>query len=189
MVHLNNRYLPFQPGGVYILASPFPPLKFFPVFFCGHLNFIKVFHSVFYHSSLFSSFSPVSLPFFKSSFKFFPVFQFRQKIGGKCPEYISLHVCLLLKASCLTVMAPRWSEKGREGKVETRRKIIFAMDQERICFKHCLLFYHLVFKQALLSLLLTPSFASTGVYFPTPYCFIFLTRYCLFYWIHTWQHP
>ena len=42
---------------------------------------------------LFSYFPPFSLPFFKSSLKFFPVFHFGQKMSpppGGWPEYISL---------------------------------------------------------------------------------------------------
>ena len=65
-----------------------PPSKLFPVFvdyFCGHLSFFRSFKL---HKgiltcvlSLFSFFF-FSLTFFmKSSFKFFPVFQFGQKNG------------------------------------------------------------------------------------------------------------
>ena len=60
-----------------------PPLKFFPVF----VDFAVVFKlqcistCVLSLFSFFSSFPPFSLPFFKSSFKFFPVFHFGQKNG------------------------------------------------------------------------------------------------------------
>ena len=59
----------------------------FPVFvdiFPGHLSFIKVFQRVFFHYFLFLLFPSF---FMKSSFKFYPVFQFGQKsppplVGG-----------------------------------------------------------------------------------------------------------
>merc|ERR1711860_159602 len=45
------------------------------------LSILFFFFSFFFFSFLFSSFSPFSLPFFmKSSFKFFPVFHFGQKL-------------------------------------------------------------------------------------------------------------
>ena len=65
---------------------PPPPLKFFPVFvdFWGVFKLFKgILTCVLSLFSLFSSFPPFSFPFFKSSFKFFPVFQFGQKINGQ----------------------------------------------------------------------------------------------------------
>ena len=75
-------YLLLLTSGVYILASQKKfPLKFFPVFvdffavFKLHKGILTCILSLF---SFFPSFPPFSLPFFKSSFKFFPVFQFGQ---------------------------------------------------------------------------------------------------------------
>ena len=70
--------------GIYILASQKnspPPLKFFPVF-VDFLQSFKLHKGILTCVLLlfFSSFHPFSLPFFKFSFKFFPVFQFGQNI-------------------------------------------------------------------------------------------------------------
>ena len=63
---------------------------------------------MFYHSFLFSSFPPFSFPFFKSSFKFFPVFHFGQNFspprgGGEWPEYMSLFSCKPQQIICPSV--------------------------------------------------------------------------------------
>ena len=79
-------YLDIMHPGVYILAiqknsSP-PSLTFFPVFvdffavFKLHKGILTCVLSLFF----FSSFPPFSFPFFKSSFKFFPVSHFGQNI-------------------------------------------------------------------------------------------------------------
>ena len=99
----------YSNSGVYILASQKnsspPPLKFFPVFvdflrsFKRHKGILTCVLSLF---SFFSSFPPFSLPFFKSSYKFFPLFQYGQKNsppkgGGEMtsriyiPDHISMY--------------------------------------------------------------------------------------------------
>ena len=71
---LYNTYINAK-AGVYILASQKnsspPPLKFFPVF----VDFLRSF-KLHKHILLTCVLLLFSLPFFKSSFKFFPVFQF-----------------------------------------------------------------------------------------------------------------
>ena len=75
-----------------------PPSKILPCF-CGFFAVFKLHKGIlkcFYHSFLFfSSFPPFSFPFFKSSFKFFPVFHFGQKMARIYP-YLTHVTCSAL---------------------------------------------------------------------------------------------
>ena len=71
----SQRYI-FWPGRK-ILPPPSNILPCFCGFFCGIYKGILM--CVLSHNYCFSSFPPFSFPFFKSSFKFFPVFKFWKK--------------------------------------------------------------------------------------------------------------